>query len=176
MTERPFLPPPDEDIRIGYLQLLGAVDRRMRELTAGRLAARIGCRPGCSDCCMAFSVLPLEAAFLAEALAGRTVRAAGQDGRCGFLQDGLCTLYAVRPVICRTQGMALAYIDEVRQSVEVSACPLNFPEDDPLDQDDLLFMDPFDEQLIVLNLRYCQRHGLVPAGRIALADLIVPPA
>ncbi len=176
MTGQPHLPPPDWDLCADYRQLIEAIDNRVQELTAGRLSARIGCRPGCAGCCMAFSILPLEAAFLIQVLAGRSVRAAGRDDRCVFLQGGLCTIYDKRPVICRTQGMALAYIDEAGQSVEVSACPLNFPEDEPLDQDDLLFMDPFDERLIALNLLYCRRHGLVPESRIALADLLVSPS
>lgn len=178
MSDTPQLPAPDDDIRRDYLQLVEEIDRRVRELTEGRLAARITCRPGCADCCMAFAVLPLEAAFLAEALAGDQMQqplAAGQgqgDDRCGLLRDGLCRLYRLRPVICRTQGMALAYVDEERQAIEVSACPRNFPEDAPLDRDDLLFMDRFNERLAALNLRYCRQHGLQPAVRIAIRDLL----
>ncbi len=113
---------------------------------------------------------------MVEALARQPVSAVRQDERCGFLQDGLCSFYALRPVICRTQGMALAYIDEAGQSIEVSACPLNFPEDATLDHDDLLFMDQFNERLAILNLRYCERHGLMPECRIALLDLLTPSA
>lgn len=178
MTDTPHLPPPDDDIRRAYLQLVEEIDRRVEGLTEGPLSGRIACRPGCSDCCMAFAVLPLEAAFLAEALAGAPLRqplpegaGQGQD-RCGLLQDGLCRLYRLRPVICRTQGMALAYVDEERQAIEVSACPRNFPDDAPLDRDDLLFMDRFNERLAALNLRYCRQNGLQPAVRIALRDLL----
>ena len=39
--------------------------------------------------------------------------------------------------------MALAYINEIEERIEVSACPLNFGEDDILEQADLLFMDGF---------------------------------
>ena len=72
MTEQHNLPAPDEAIRQEYLELVGEIDLCVRELTEGRLSARIGCRPGCADCCMAFSVLPLEAALLAEALVRRS--------------------------------------------------------------------------------------------------------
>ena len=120
---------------------------------------------------MAFSVLPLEAAMLAEALAGQSLTVVRSPDRCLLLRDGLCAIYALRPVICRTQGLALAYIDEAAERIEVSACPLNFPDAAPLEQEDLLFMDLFNERLAALNLRYCRLNGLAPERRIALADL-----
>ena len=135
MTEQLNLPAPDEANRREYLELVGEIDFCVRELTEGRLSARISCRPGCADCCMAFSVLPLEAALLAEALVRRQLTVARSPGRCCFLQDNLCAIYALRPVICRTQGLALAYIDETEERIEVSACPLNFPEDAPFEHD-----------------------------------------
>ena len=176
MTEQLNLPAPDQAIRRQYLELVGEIDLRVRELTEGRLAARIACRPGCSSCCMAFSVLPLEAALLAETLARQPMAAARSPGHCLFLHDNLCAIYALRPVICRTQGLALAYIDEAEERIEVSACPLNFPEDAPLAHEDLLFMDRFNERLAALNLRYCRLNGLEPGCRVALADLLAPPA
>ena len=165
------LPPPDNDIRREYRQLVLEIDLCVQDLTTGRLAGFCKCRPGCSACCMAFSVLPLEAALLAEALVGQAESSGQQDERCIFLRDDLCSLYAWRSVICRTQGMALAYIDEATQTIEVSACPHNFPDDVALEHDDLLFMDPFNERLADLNLRYCRQNSLVPEHRFALADL-----
>jgi Fe-S-cluster containining protein len=176
MTEQHNLPAPDEAIRQEYLELVGEIDLCVRELTEGRLSARIGCRPGCADCCMAFTVLPLEAALLAQALARRSLTVVRSPDRCRFLRDGLCAIYALRPVICRTQGLALAYIDEAAERIEVSACPLNFPEDALLEHDDLLFMDLFNERLAALNLRYCRLNGLAPERRVALADLLAPSA
>jgi Fe-S-cluster containining protein len=164
------LPDPEQDIRMAYLKLIDEIDQEVSQLTGGRLAGRITCRPGCSTCCRAFSVLPLEAALLQ-----RVMPAADgprQEGDCLFLGGGLCSVYSCRPVICRTQGLPLAYVDEILERIEVSACPLNFPEDADLDRDDLLFMDAFNERLAALNLLYCQRHGLDPAVRVALADLV----
>jgi len=176
MIEPGKLPSPTQQIRDAYLQLVMEIDRFVSELVDGRLAGKIRCRPGCSACCMEFSILPLEAAML---LAGRDCRAAGgqrRKGRCVFLDDDRCTVYPLRPIICRTQGMALAYIDEIEERIEVSACPLNFAEDDVLEQVDLLFMDGFNERLAALNLRYSQENGLAAAVRIALVDLACPPA
>lgn len=176
MIEPRQLPAPSRQVGDAYLQLVMEIDRFVSELVEGRLAGKIRCRPGCSACCMEFSVLPLEAAML---LAGRDCRAVDaphRKGRCVFLRDDRCTVYPRRPIICRTQGMALAYINEIEERIEVSACPLNFGEDDVLEQADLLFMDGFNERLAVLNLRYSQENGLAAAVRIALADLACPPA
>ncbi|KAB2926899.1 MAG: YkgJ family cysteine cluster protein [Leptonema illini] len=164
------LPDPDQDIRLAYLSLVKEIELAASQLAGGRLAGRITCRPGCSSCCRAFSVLPLEAALLQRVLPA----AAGsrQEGDCVFLGGGLCTVYSCRPVICRTQGLPLAYVDEILEQIEVSACPLNFPEDAELDHDELFFMDAFNERLAALNLLYCRRHGLDPDVRIALADLL----
>lgn len=120
---------------------------------------------------MAFSILPLEAALLLEALNAQEIILDKQEGNCIFLRDSLCSLYQWRPVICRTQGMALAYIDQDSQTIEVSACELNFPPDAAIEHDDLLFMDQFNERLADLNLQYCRQHDLPVGQRIALADL-----
>ena len=167
------LPEPDQDIRLAYLELVREIDLAVSQLSRGRLAGRIGCRPGCSSCCLAFSVLPLEAAMLQrERSPLPAADGLRQDGQCIFLAGGLCSAYPHRPVICRTQGLPLAYIDEILEQIEVSACPLNFPEDDPLEQEDLLLMDSFNERLAALNLLYCQRNGVAPLVRIPLADLL----
>ena len=167
------LPEPDRDIRIAYLELVREIDQAVSQLAEGRLAGRIGCRPGCSSCCLAFSVLPLEAAMLQQGILPPSPSAGlRQDGQCVFLAGGLCSAYLHRPVICRTQGLPLAYIDEALERIEVSACPLNFAEDAVLEQEDLLFMDSFNERLAALNLLYCRHHSLDPVVRIPLADLI----
>ena len=68
--------------------------------------------------------------------------------------------------------MALAYLDEESQSIEVSACRINFPEGFAFAQDDLLFMDSFNDRLAVLNIQYCRQAGLQPDCRIALSDIL----
>lgn len=168
-----------------YHQLLAALDAEISRI--GEIhAAALSCGPGCASCCLAFSVLPLEAACLQKALAGlpsadreRLGRnlAAGND-RCPLLIDDLCRVYAARPVICRTQGLPLAYVDEERQVIEVSACPLNFPDDQAFAPEGLLFMDGFNERLFALNRAWCRKQGVEPDRRIPLRELacLTPPA
>ncbi len=63
------------------------------------------CRPGCSDCCGPHPWTKAEheriAAWLAER--GRPLlRATGLD--CPYIENGRCSIYEVRPFICRLYG------------------------------------------------------------------------
>ena len=167
------LPVPAESIRGAYYQLIADLDTTITALAGNRFQSILRCGPGCSDCCMQFSVLPLEAAFIAEILQAKILVAGNDREKCLLLADDLCQVYEVRPVICRTQGLPLGYVDEVAGAIEVSACPLNFPDDFPLTHDDLLYMDQFNSRLAELNLQYCRATGLDSEKRIPLADLIL---
>ncbi len=164
--------PPD------YQQLLAALDAEIARI--GEMhGATLSCGPGCTSCCQAFSVLPIEAACLQEAIGA--LPSASQErlrynleentARCPLLIDELCSIYAARPVICRTQGLPLAYVDEEREAIEVSACPLNFPDDYAFAPESLLFMDGFNGRLSELNLAWCRKRGLDPNRRIPLREI-----
>lgn len=171
-VQPPLLPVPAENILRAYRQLIADIDAMIDTLTGSRFQAVMKCGPGCSGCCMRFSVLPLEAAVVSGILGTRRTTAGNDREKCLLLADDLCQVYEVRPVICRTQGLPLGYIDEEAGTIEVSVCPLNFPEDYPIGHDDLLYMDRFNRRLAELNLQYCQVAGLDPEKRIPLADLI----
>lgn len=165
----PKLPPPNPSIRDDYLRLIDEIDRLAMLLTT-RLRKHIICAPGCSSCCRQFSVVPLEAALIAQELGRQTTEPAAprtDESACGLLVADLCSVYARRPIICRTQGLPIAYLEEERAQIEVSACPLNFTEDHPFSYEDLFFLDPFNGRLMELNRRYCLMHGLDPTVRIA---------
>ena len=170
---RPCLPPPDESLRILYQDLIAEIDQRMQALIRQRFSGLLHCRPGCSECCIEFAVLPLEAALLLAVLGeeGRPAARSSQGNCCFLLENGICSVYERRPVLCRTQGLALAYID-TDQTIEVSACPINFPEEFSFEQEDLLFMDGFNDRLAVLNLQYCRQAGLQADCRIPLSDIL----
>ena len=173
MMNRPCLPPPDAPLRTAYQDLIAEIDQRMQCLVRQRFSGLLHCRPGCSACCIEFAVLPLEAAHLQAVLCEekRPATSSSLGKCCLLLANGHCSVYERRPVLCRTQGLALAYID-ADQTIEVSACPINFPEEFSFEQDDLLFMDSFNDRLAVLNLRYCRQAGLQADCRIALSDIL----
>lgn len=161
-----------------YHQLIAALDAEIACI-AQLHAATLSCGPGCASCCQAFSVLPIEAACVQEAIGALDTasrerldrnRAKG-DACCPLLIDDLCAIYAARPVICRTQGLPLAYVDEERQAIEVSACGLNFPNDHVFAPEDLLFLDPFNVRLAELNQAWCSTRNLDPTTRIPLREL-----
>ena len=122
------------------------------------------CRPGCDDCCMAISVLPVEAVLLRLAYdnlnegAKLSVRrqAGKKNDKCPFLIQKKCCIYKSRPLICRTHGLPIAYVNAEIETIEVSACLVNFPADMRLEKEGLLFMDPFNERLAEINLKVVQ--------------------
>jgi Fe-S-cluster containining protein len=165
------LPPVPSPLRDAYRALIEDVDRSTARL-AGRLHEHLRCMPGCSSCCRRFSVAPIEAALIGEQLGQRSVTALADDStdRCGLLIDDLCSVYTLRPLICRTQGLPIAYIDEVNERIEVSVCPLNFSQSYRFSHDDLLYLDPFNRLLAGLNIRYCRETGVDASSRISLGQ------
>lgn len=165
------MPPLDTVQKTLYLKLTADIDSLTKKLTLERFPKTLKCRPGCAECCMQFSVLPLEAALIQEHLTGRPPLLSQEDTVCALLENNKCSIYHTRPIICRTQGLPLAYVDEVSCSIEVSACQLNFPDDYQFEQEDLLFMDQFNHQLAELNSQYCLANDLDPEKRIALSAI-----
>ena len=129
-----------------------------------RRASDLACKRGCDGCCHAWlSVSAVEADAVRSGLAAlpdeararvrqrgqrelarereqtarREAGDAGEDPpRCALLEDdGSCAVYAVRPLVCRTQGHALRYPPDfvpeaaVRlrtRTGDVTWCPLNY--------------------------------------------------
>ena len=160
-----------------YEALCRLTDQRVQKLEHS-LAACIKCRPGCHTCCTLSSVLPLEGEMIRKAIAGLNARlqaiireqAAGSSPFCPILFEGLCLIYEHRPLICRSHGVPVAYIDYQRQTIEVSACPTNFPPDHVMDEAHLLFMDTLNQELHQLN------DGLAPRRkdvRESIRDIIL---
>lgn len=102
------------------------VDARAQELARWH-AQRLQCRRGCFDCCVDdISVFEIEAdrirAHAPDVLAG----APHPEGRCAFLgSEGECRVYAVRPYVCRTQGLPLRWLDHEAQAEYRDICPKN---------------------------------------------------
>lgn len=168
------------DPLLRYHQLLDEVTAAMAPLLVRHRAA-MQCAPRCADCCQALSLLTIEAHVVAEAF--RSLPTASQAAiraqsekpgdHCPFLQDGLCAIYPARPLICRTHGLAIGYVDEEREVIEVSACPRNFAADLPLDAEDLLLLDPFNERLAFINQEFARRQGCSPAVRVAMREIVM---
>lgn len=158
------------------------------DAAAGGLAEihckHITCHAGCAECCTDLSVSAVEyTGILAD------LRAAGvrdlpfdPDAPCAFLKDSLCMLYRVRPMICRTHGLPVAFVDDEAEEpggVNVSFCPKNFTAADPEDLDfgpeNTLDLDGLNVTLAQINERFIResaaRGEATPPRRVPLRQL-----
>lgn len=166
------------DIFERYRTLRSDVDCRIKELLSVH-SSHLHCQPSCTGCCINLTVWPVEFYAILDDL-----KAAGLkpvfDARasCGFLKDGLCQIYPFRPIICRTHGLPLVYLDEEQDepAYGVMFCRENFQdaEDVTFDADNTLNMDTVNETLAELHTAFLDaggRPGPDTQGRIALARL-----
>lgn len=119
------------------------------------------CAKGCSRCCIdGLSVFAWEAALISDwyfdlnedqknqwkelqekpqTNSRPFIDSDGEENQpCVFLREDSCSIYEVRPSLCRTQGMALRFQDQ-NGDIYRDWCPLNFSdrEEGPNESDDL---------------------------------------
>lgn len=119
--------PVPDNVRVYIEQLHALTDQLLEPLEVAH-APRLQCQRGCASCCVDdITVFEVEADRIVGALAGRTL-AAGPLGACAFLDaEGSCRVYAVRPYVCRTQGLPLRWGEETADGAveHRDICPLN---------------------------------------------------
>lgn len=136
-----------------------------------RYPGAITCRAGCAACCSAqFSVTAIEAAAIRRQLAQldektrerlrQRAQALQPGASCPALDAELrCEIYAARPVICRTHGLAIRYSDGggKRNLPVLDACDLNFNEIalDDLDPQLVLDQRTLSTMLAAINRAFC---------------------
>ncbi len=173
--------PAGGEVLSAYRAVRARLDREIARLT-GILHHRLACRPGCAHCCELTSVLPVEAAVIARALAGLAPAATAALGRgpCPLLTAaGRCAVYADRPFICRTHGLPVGYRTARAGTIEVTACDRNFPPAVPIREEEVLVMDPYTAELHRLSGLLARSRGAAgtrfrppEGGRVALASLL----
>jgi uncharacterized protein len=177
-----------------YRGLLAEVDRISSALEA-RYDAHLECKPGCTSCCRHdLTVFEVEAASVRAALLNlpqetqaiiieqaegvRARKALGQRHTCPFLIDSRCSIYELRPVICRTQGLPLLIKTEDGTDA-VDFCPVNFSAPGAygeLDPQYLLPLDFINVKLALANITYCSTIGIATAEsgiRKAMSDIVL---
>lgn len=145
-----------------YWQLRDSLNREIEKLVSLH-SNNLKCKSGCSDCCLTLSLLPIE--FFA--IKQRIENSATFDKRksCGFLNnDGACSIYNDRPLICRSHGLPIAYLDDEQDEPVnlVSYCPLNFtsvkPEDLEFNSETTLNIDILNSKLTKINSKFIKNN------------------
>lgn len=115
--------------------------------------AEMKCGLGCSQCCTAgLTVFPVEAQLILDWFSRLSeyerealkVQWRGKSGekqtsdfkRCTFLIENACSIYPVRPVLCRAQGLPMKVLagdnEDGGKDYALSLCELNFPDESKL--------------------------------------------
>ena len=139
------------------------------------------CRKGCDLCCMAIRVFPVE--FYAimseqEEFMGKVeLPKSENEFTCQFLVNHECSIYRSRPIICRTHGLPLLYMNSEGTAWELSHCELNFNEKPVEDfhTENTLVMDTFNSRLFQINQTFVSENehlGYSKTDRIPLAELL----
>jgi len=148
-----------ENLLDNYFQMRARVDALCRGIH-DVLSGRITCSEGCSSCCTAITLFPVEAAALNSALEAlpvtrraairRHVAAQAGGERCPLLEDHRCLLYAARPIICRTHGLPIIYTEGNERKVD--CCPLNLSEgEQPLSGSAIIDLERLNTLLVAVN-------------------------
>lgn len=151
-----------ENLLDNYCQMVARVDALCRGIQAV-LSGQITCSEGCSDCCTAITLFPVEAAALNAALEAlpedqrdairHHVAAHAGGERCPLLEDHRCLLYAARPIICRTHGLPIIYTEGNERKAD--CCPLNLSEgDQPVSGSAIIDLDRLNTLLVAVNALY----------------------
>ena len=157
-----------------YRELAAKVDAFF-ERARDRHGSDMQCDTGCSDCChVRLTVTAVEAQAIRDELASwpaerraalaRQAVAAPAD-RCAALDDaGRCTIYAARPIVCRSHGAPI----RLRQGSlpVVQSCHRNFTHTTP-DPDCIL-----DQTTLSALVLAVDRDAGGDGGRIDLAGLL----
>lgn len=162
-----------------YHSLVAKVDDLCRGIEE-RLADAITCQAGCSSCCLAITVFPVEAVAMIEAadrlppeqLQQLKAHLAGWsegDERCPLLANGCCLLYEARPIICRTHGLPILLVEGDERRVDV--CPKNCQGMDHLPGEAVLDLNRLNTLLAAVNALYLREFGIRLPERVPIAQL-----
>lgn len=149
------------------------------DLKCGRLLnqhhSRMNCKEGCSLCCQAFKILPVEFHSIQKSLADYKIKINGnhEKDQCKFLVDSKCSIYEFRPVICRTHGYPLIRLNEEAGAYEVSFCELNFTDYklEKFHKNNVFYEDKYNSKLFMLNKNFLEYYTDVKYDSIELLEL-----
>ena len=166
---------------IPYRDLLATIDQLLNCIRR-RYSDQIACSKGCNCGCRNLSIFPIEALSLVHAMqdlpGGTAARirkraAAASFWECPLLEDRACSLYAFRPVICRTHGFPLQTI--YNQHLSIGHCPRNFKNMSSIPDDAVIDLDRINGALRTLNASAVSEmgHVLQLQDRLSIAEALL---
>lgn len=157
-----------------YSQLRDEIDTRCTQLHEMH-QEHTQCKRGCSDCCMNFSVLPVEFhAILSEIKAHfKGELTPTNNEACLFLVDHACTIYENRPIICRSHGLPILFMDNAGENFNLSFCPLNFrkADDDYFSIESSYEQDLYNSKLYQINKAFIEAYEEVKYSENQMIEL-----
>lgn len=181
----------DAGLEDGVLEAYEGFAERVTPFSeAASLREDVQCARGCSSCCVAgLSVCAVEASRLRRAIGEldsgvrETVRKQARDDKrtqCVLLVDDACAVYDARPMVCRTQGLPLAYEAGTIPAERLSAraadgrdltwCPLNYAAEAPKAAE-ILDASVIDRGVATLNRAFASVADVDPLERVSLSEL-----
>lgn len=161
-----------------YRMLVEKVDAHCAKVAAD-FGGMIACRRGCDGCCRRLSLFPVEAAALTEGFSRLTaaerehiltLAQKAEDG-CPLLHEGLCLLYELRPLICRSHGLPLLIEEEGEQRVDF--CPLNFQGAESLPGSSILSLATLNTALATISARFAAESGYEGPERVDILEALL---
>lgn len=142
-----------------YIDFLAQADSHFSTIRSNNKRS-FQCGLGCTGCCGPdLSVLKIEATNIIQYLLARpklveTIKRLHEadphnGSRCAFLTKmGECTIYPVRPFICRSHGAPIAIDQDDYYQIDV--CPLNFTDNpiEELGQENFFLLDDWNDRLL----------------------------
>lgn len=166
---------------LNYRRLVVNVDRTLDRIQR-KYGHYIACHKGCGCGCRDLSIFPVEALALAnalqtlpEAVIAKLQRRAASTAfwDCPLLEDRVCSLYAFRPLICRTHGFPLRTIYKGQPSI--GYCRHNFKEMAVIPDDAVVDLSPINDMLRNINAAVVNQ--LAPkiklADRLSIAEAVL---
>lgn len=155
-----------------YRSLIEKLDAHEEKLLQ-KYSEFISCEKGCSACCILESVFPVDAfviynAVVSGAIDHKSLHFNETPQKCVFLNDGLCSIYSARPVICRTHGYP------VLVEGKADFCPENFKDLNSIDSEYILDLENLNKALASINIifqREIEEDEIFLKERISLKEL-----
>ena len=141
-----------------YMLLRNEIDNHSNKL-GNEHKKQMQCKKGCDMCCMDYNIFPIEFYYILNNFKEKKIIPETSDEQkenvCVFLKNCACSIYHQRPIICRTHGLPLLFMND-NNEWELSACQLNFTEFnfEEFTLDNTFPQDKYNSKLFMLNKEF----------------------